>query len=387
MLLTAHDCVDHVLDFCQVDPSAEADRFARRALALAMNQFPQMRRWNYAYSPFLLTTNASQNTGTIVFDYTGGANELQVTLTGATWPSWASLGVLRIGTVDYEIASRVSSTIITLSENSNPGEDVASTTYTLYRNQYPMPNDFMAMGSIINQSNLQALKYISPSEWHERVSVPYGPALPVTYTIMGSRNYLNTLSLYMWPAPNTAQTYQGLYQRTMRPIKIVDYNSGSVTVAADSTTVTGTGTAWTSRMAGSVIRFGTSTTDSPTGIGGAYPFETERMVVSVASGTSLAIDAVTGTAYTGVKHRISDPIDLRENNMLTLFLRECEKQVCRVRRMKMDRLPEEREEYALAQVMAYETDEVNFEPRHATVGAQWYDYALPLRYYPADLDG
>lgn len=384
MLTTFNDCVDHLLDFAEVSPSQESARFARRAVNLAMNTIPQMRRWSYYYSPFLANTSASQTDGTIAYDHTGGANERQVTLTDATWPTWAALGVLRIGQVDYEIVSRVSPTIITLSENSNPGADVASgTAYTIYRNQYPLPNDFLAIGNVHNQTNSSMLIYVEPTDWHERTRAVLGPGLPVCYTIMGSRNYLNTMTMFLWPAPDAAYSLAGLYQRAMRRILVQDYTDGTLTVTSNSTSVTGTGTAWTSRMEGSVIRFGSSITNPPTGMGGSDPFEVERMITDVASATSLTIDAVTGTAYTGTKYRISDPVDIAEGNMQSFFLRECEKQFRAIRRMEPMKGGVEAQDYAMAQTLAFESDSRNFEQRYVH-GGRWFDSVdgLPFRYFP-----
>ena len=191
------------------------------------------------------------------------------------------------------------------------------------------------------------------------------------------------MTLYFWPAPHTAQTYAGIYNRQMRRILVQDYTDGKITVTGNSTTVTGIGTAWTSRMEGSVIRFSTSKTLLPTSQGGANPFDTERMVVTVNSGTSLTIDSATGTAYTECKHRISDPVDVYEGNMQVLLLRECEKQFRMLRRFPSFG-PEEGAEYDMAKVLAGESDSRSFEPRVAYGPyARWHElYRLPLRYYP-----
>lgn len=385
MLVTYADLVEHLTDYPTADPTGESERYARRAIQAAVNMLPQMRRWSMYYAPVLLATSASQTTGTITFDYTGGTYERMVTLASATWPSWAAQGTLKIGNVLYEIEASKSTTVITLTAGSNPGEDVAALTeYTIMRNGYPLPTDFLSLGVLQNQTNQQPLTYVSPNEWQDYTRVPYGPSIPHCYTIMGSRDYLNTMAVYVWPYPNSAYTLQGVYQRVMRPVLITDYSTGNVTVGAASTTVTGSGTAWTSRMAGSVIRFANSTTNLPSGIGGQYPFDTERMVASVESATSLTLDAVTGTAYTAVKYRISDPIDIMEGNMGSLLLRECEKQFRLMRRLPPMEGGEEKREYDVSKLLAYESDCRSFEPVDLSGYSRWLAGYTPLRYFPFD---
>ena len=384
MALTLYsDLISHCLDYMLVDPSAEADRVARRAVQAAINTIPQMRRWAYYYSPLLINTNASQTSSTITFDYTGGASERMVTIASGTWPSWAALGVLRISSVDYEVATRESSTVLTLSRNSNPGEDVAAgTSYTLFRNQYPLPTDFLALGDIINRTNKIPLQYIAPNEWQQKTAISMGPQQPFCYTIMGSRNYVNTMTLFLWPPPGSAYTLDGVYQRRMRPVLVQGYTTGTVTASAASTTVTGSGTAFTSNMVGSVMRFGTSTTDPPTGVGGTYPFTEERIITAVASSTGLTVDAVPSQSYTATKFTISDPVDIFEGAMLTFLLRECERQVRILRRINAT--SEERLDYEAAKVLAFESDCPVFGEQVVGIDKthRFYEfYKLPSMYY------
>ena len=383
-MLTAYsDLIEHLLDYAGATPSAEDERYARSAVQTAIATLPQIRQWGYYYSPWLQVTNASQLTGTITYDHTGGANERQVTLTGGTWPDWAADAVLRIVHVDYEVDQRISDTILTLLPTTNPGTDIVdATVYVLYQNAYHLPTDFMAMGPIINQTNQTFLAYIPPSEWQERAVFQYGPALPVCYTIMGSRNSLNTMDLYTYPAPSAAFSLAAIYQRRMRPVLVSNEFTGKITVSSSSTSVVGTGTAFNARMIGSVMRFGSSITDPPTGLGGPDPFECERMVTNVTNASSLTIDMATGIAYTGTKYRISDPVDVREATMGAFLLRECEKQF-RIRR-RMRATPDELSEYEMARVRACEADAPSFQLQDV-YGQQgrWRAWSeLPLRYYP-----
>ena len=103
--------------------------------------------WSFLYKQNSITLQDNYATGTIAYDHTGGTHELQVPLSGGTWPSWAAEGMLEIDGVDYAVATRISDTVILLESNNNPGADVAaSTSYDLHKDDYDLPDDF---GSII----------------------------------------------------------------------------------------------------------------------------------------------------------------------------------------------------------------------------------------------
>ena len=103
--------------------------------------------WSFLMPTATLSLNGAYSTGTIAYDHTGGANELQVTLSGGTWPSWAASGMIDIAGNDYPVESRVSDTVLTLDANNNPGADVAaSTSYNLHQDDYELPDDF---GSVL----------------------------------------------------------------------------------------------------------------------------------------------------------------------------------------------------------------------------------------------
>src|SRR6476620_11922197 len=123
---TYGELVNYVLDSHAVDRSGLNLRHAREAVRRAYRDLPIRHTWNYYYRQMILQTVADYSTGTVDFDYTGGANERQLTLATGTWPSWAAYGRVIIDTVHYEVENRVSNAVVTLAENSNPGADVAS---------------------------------------------------------------------------------------------------------------------------------------------------------------------------------------------------------------------------------------------------------------------
>ena len=98
-----------------------------------------------------------------------------------TWDSADPLGDSLSALQDLEAvaAALKSSTIITLSVNSNPGADVAAgTTYPLYRDTYPMPVAFQTADDLIIANQSAMLQYVHPAQWlgHQRSrSGPLGP--------------------------------------------------------------------------------------------------------------------------------------------------------------------------------------------------------------------
>lgn len=109
-LFTLHDAVEHVLDqIVGADGSPRNRRQAMRAVLEAYQELPFRRDWRYYYRPLRINTVASQTTGTVAFDLTGGAYERMLTLSSATWPTDAEKYVVSISGVRYEVDSYKSS--------------------------------------------------------------------------------------------------------------------------------------------------------------------------------------------------------------------------------------------------------------------------------------
>lgn len=93
--------------------------------------------WSFFRPIAEITTTAPYATGTV--SVAAGV----VTLTGGTWPTWAAVGVLKVGTNYYDVDSRGSNTQITLEDTS---VTVASgTSYELGRPEYDLPTGFEAI--------------------------------------------------------------------------------------------------------------------------------------------------------------------------------------------------------------------------------------------------
>jgi hypothetical protein len=372
-LVTWNDLIEHLTDWMGASPGAESRRDAKRASLTALREVANGHAWTYYYTRGRLNTAASYATGTVEYDHTGGAYERLVTLTDGTWPSWAALGTLMINNVTYEVYDRKSDTQITLSVNSNPGADVAAGSgFAIYRDQYPLPVNFQAMGELFIATEARLLGFEHPSTWLARQRVYRGTSIPSYYTVLGEGNYQNVLAIAFYPPPDQAYAIDYIYKRHPRPLKVDDYSTGTVAVGAGSQTVTGAGTAFTSSMVGSVIRLGDAT-HVPTSRAGSHPFAQERLVTGYASETSLTVDSGWDSAASGVKFRISDPVDVHTGSMLTAVLRKAELETGHARN-KRDRGELERT-YRDALIMAREADSRNFKEERAG-GMRFWPYRL-----------
>lgn len=359
-VFTFVDAVEHVLDWVGTQTTDLSTlRKAKRAVLTAYREVSNLKLWSYYYSRAILQTVAQQLDGTIAYTQTGGAYERVVTLTGSTWPSWAALGILRIGTVDYEIESVKSSTEITLSVNSNPGEDIAAgESYILFKDTYAMPVDFAQMGMIRETSRTLYPRLTTPNDFLFYKYVRQVPAMPRIYTLMSDQNYIGTMALKFFPPPDQAYTYEYMYRRQPRQANLYQYNTG--TISSSGTAVTSTNATFTVDMIGSVLRPGTATT-SPTGPTGSNPYSEQRIITAYVDAQTLTIDQSFSSNLSGVKYEISDPIDLEANAMYTAFLRRCELEMGMM--MNRDDIRRLKDQSRESELLAMESDSRSFDPK------------------------
>lgn len=323
---TSQDLVDHLNGFLG-SPNADqhAQKDIKQAILSAYRDLASHHKWTYYYSPGRVTTVAPQDDGTVAFDYTGGTYERMLTLTGSTWPDWSVYGEVVISNVVYQVAEKKSSTVVTLAIQLNPGSDVAAgTAYTLYRDTYPMPLDFVSADILQATNILGGMHYVHPGQLLAYRAETFQTGQPRYYTFIGSPDHYGVHAIRLFPPPDAARRYDFLYTRRPRPIKVFEYRAGTVSVSSNSRTVTGTDTAWTSNHVGTILRLSADATNAPTGVHGGNPFASERVVMSVESATSLTVDSVYTANASGVKYTISDPLDIEYGTMLTLLQRGAE---------------------------------------------------------------
>lgn len=361
-MLTYRDLIDHVIDYLGSATDSTTERFARRSVQMAMNAIWNDRNWVYFYQRGRINTVASYATGTIAYDATGGAVERQITLTGGTFPSWSGDGVIAINNIPYEIASRVSDTVLQMASRSDPHADIASTQYTIFKDTYTLPVDFGAMGEVVNVGYVRMMAYVPPDDFIKAQRMQIYPATPFLYTITGDPRRYGAMVIRFYQPPDAIYSMDFSYRRSPRQLNVIGYDTGKVSVTSGSATLTGSGTSWTSSMVGAILRVADPDTEGiPTGVSGANPALLERAVAAYVSATELTLDAVASSDITNASHSISDPVDIEPGAMLELLLRSVERQARQLRRMKAT--PDEERQYAEAKISAFEADARHYESR------------------------
>ena len=180
--------------------------------------------WSFLHPVTDVTTTAPYATGTITI--ASGV----VTLSGGTFPSWAADGVLQVSNRYYSVASRDSTTQITLDTTSVTIATASS--YQLARPQIPMDEAF---DTVTNDSDLTY--YPSPDCWYPPVKWRHDATIrqlegnnpefdrPMFYSVrttrfdptIGSRK---VLALY--PAPDQAYTLR--VPMLLRPVLVDEVN-------------------------------------------------------------------------------------------------------------------------------------------------------------------
>lgn len=353
-ILTFADTIDYLKEFSEGRGTVSLPAY-KMAVQSAYDEIVNVTPWPWLLDSGSILLQTAQTSSTITFDYTGGSVERELTIAAGTWPSWAAEGSLRIGDVLCDVESRESNTILKLDELSNPGQNVAlGTSYTLYKRYYELPADFDRftgalregtswMGTESSLSEIRALEAGSDTSGDVRYWA-VGPH-PEKYGYKG---------LYVWPRASTTETLLFTYWRKPRALRFSGHESecyaGTVSVTDGDTALTGSGTAFTAEMAGSVVRIGDAT-DHPTGRFGEHPYAQQRALSSVTTSAAAVLDANASDTAATKKYRITDPIDI-DQSAHTAFLRLCEKELMLMKNWDGETKMAKRAEEALLDAMA-----------------------------------
>lgn len=337
-LFTYGDAIAALDDFAQGQSAGQMSSSLRRNILAAYREIAEVHDWSFLIVSGRVQLVVAQTTGTVVYDATGGATcERQLTLTGATWPSDVVDYSIRFDDIVCDIERRYSDTVVSLDSMICPGADVASTTYSLWPRYYRLPSDFMSMAETEDETEDWGLgEYVSMETIHHRNRYETDTGDICCYSIGPAPDLHGVMALYVLPASDATETLDFTYKRKLRQLRYTgtDANDkvGTIALAADSTTVTGTTTAFTSRHVGSVLRTA-GNSDLPTGIEGTNPWVEQRSIIAVASATSATLDAYPTAAHSSVKYCISDPIDL-DASAYEAFLWLAKKYLATERRFK-----------------------------------------------------
>ena len=383
-MTTYDDLINALLAYGATDATKNASQQHRRAVQLAYQSLVTLHPWNYYWTLGRITTSAPYSTGTVAVT----AATRTVTLTDGTWPTWAASGYIRINDTSYTVATRVSSTVLTLAADTSPADDVAAgTAYQLIRDRYPLPTDFVASDEPAIGLNGEPIEYTHARTW-ATVGRWQGVGRPTCFAYTGSPTAMGQLQIVLGPAPDAAYPIDFVYRRKPRAMIFDGAAVGTVSVAANGVAVTGSGTAFKAAMVGSVLRLGSNSKTPPTGLGGLAPRAHEATITAVASETSLTIDSGPADAADRVAFTVSDPADVDEVAMTELLYRECERHWRTVSRSAggpLSTLKAEETEYRLALQRAMEADN-RYRGRRASLRAR-RGYDSPHITYPSGVAG
>jgi hypothetical protein len=320
-LVTYQDAVERALIHWD-RPAGERDSYlVRKAISDALRELCR-HHWKWYTATFLLTTEASYETGTIAYNHATRT----VTLTDGTWPANAAFGTLQIDDVAYLVNSRVSDSQITLRTDGNPGANLAAgTEYCWFRESYTLPPGFISMeepkDTNFNSGGPDMLRIRKGAMLGVRRLYSATPVTCPAYCTIERDPRREGKVLAVAPPPASARTYEFVYRRAARVPRVDKYATGKVTVTNGSTAVTGTGTTWSARHVGTVLRVSEVTTVEPTGPYGNRrqagdlevqynPSALTRIVTAVTDATHLTIDSAADVDLSATKYTLSDPIDV-----------------------------------------------------------------------------
>jgi hypothetical protein len=311
MMFLYSDAVDFVRDYLGASDQGESLRHARQAVQAVHRELPSLHAWTCYLKHGRINLQAPYTTGTI--EYTASTRTL--TLTGGTWPAWAAEGTVRVDDVDARVEERSSDTDLILSASLTFLDNIsAGTSYTLYKDAYELPADFSRMDRPVQEDGWLAEPISRQTRlWAGRYRESSGS--PYAYSIEANPERTGFYVARFFPWPDVTETVDFLYQARPRPLVYDRIDAGSASATASSTTITGSGTAWTTGMIGSYIRFGSDRADPPTDITGTNPYRYEGCITAVASATSLTVEVAPDFTVNNSKLSISDPIEMAETTM------------------------------------------------------------------------
>lgn len=329
MNVTASDQQRSLLRYmgAQNDPSAVID--ARRAIMEALKEMWGRHDWPYYMGQQPIRLVAPYSTGTVTYEYA----TRQVTLTGGTWPDWAVYGALVIGTRRARVAKRISDTIIQLEDGTKFTADIATSTYSLYRAEYPLPSNIRKVSYVsLEDNSTVVLKYIPPQEFY-MYSPTVSGSIPRYYTIQKDRSR-NEVVMSFYPYPVSEQFVRYNFVRMPEEIEVWSETSGKISTVSTTDDVTGNGTAFEDRHEGCLIRIGRNANDVPTALHDMYPFSEEHIVNAVSGATALELFESANNTWTNVKYEISSLLDFDEDVMTSLFNLQCYYELGKHRRLQ-----------------------------------------------------
>jgi hypothetical protein len=322
---TFQDAVDLLVDFSGNNQGSNISREMRKAVLESYDELVGLKDWRHFQRPARLQTYASE-TGTLAYDLATNT----FTIDSGTFPSWAEGATLLIGDVSCRVASRPTSVTLTATSEQAPIDDIdTGTDFTIFKDILTLPDSFQAMSPPKGEGGSGFwTHYVTPNAWHNlsRISGSIGEV--AAWTIMPDPIYSGRQALYMWPAPSESATLDYLGKFYPRRLFFSGYRPSDRvgTISVSGNTVTGTNTAFTAAMVGSILRISEDGTNHPEGVGGLYPYQHQRLITAYSSATSITVGGDSLGSLSTRKYTVSDPIDV-SRGMLNALWRGCERKI------------------------------------------------------------
>lgn len=348
------DAIDLLVDFTGSNQGANTARDMRKAVLEAYDELASKKDWRHFVQPRRIATVAPE-TGTLSYSLSGNL----FTIDSGTFPSWAAGASLVVGDVRYRIQTRNSSTTLTPTSDGAPVADIATgTSFTIMQDVVTLPANWKAMQAPRGEGGSAFwTSYVSPDRWFQISRSTTTTGQMVAWTIMADPINYGRQAIHFWPAPDDAKTidYVGLFYP--RSLRYSGYRSSerSGTISISGNTVTGTGTAFTADMVGSLLRVSEDGTNYPEGVGGTYPYQYQRIITAYSSATSATISG-SSLSVSSRKYVVTDPLDIGRW-MVNALWRGCERKIAYKKGSSAQAMAEQA--YATALMDAMNDDEPN----------------------------
>lgn len=331
-MLTYFDAVESLIVSTYGGPQDAEQRDIRTAIHRAYDELTTIRDWSYYHVHGRVITDAPYSTGTVTYN----PATYELTLSGGTWPAWAAYGHVKVGNRVAVVSSRTSGSVLVLSSTVTFPAALTSEPYTLYRMTYPLPADFRNLDEPSDEYNWWSGLYVTPDEAIKLERVQKSSGTPYHWTVIKDPHGVGW-AIKLIGYPTKAETLDFTYRRSARGLRYSGHEAAlrQGTISRASATVTGSGTAFTSAMVGSILRVGDAT-NFPGPIQSLTPYVSESEITAVASGTSLTTES-SGTVAGSTKYVITDPIDIAQH-MESAFDAACEYHLGRIRGSGEDKL-------------------------------------------------
>ena len=327
-VFTYHDMVQRLILRNGITGSSDLE-LARLKVAVdgAYRFLPTIHTWRFYIRRLMILTEAPVAIDAVTYDHTGGAYERQVTITGSsTWPANAVYGEVVIGTGVYQIDRRISNTVVTLREETNPGADVASSAATWTRSFYPFPKSVRQVQEIWKSSQVFRLKYVPPVDYASKRKMFSQHGTPIYYTIMPSQDQLGSMDFVFVPPPGVAESYEMQVDMIPPPLRNYEITGTNGSISSGSYNFTASGAGFKSSLVGSLLRISPNTS-LPKGlhimVDGREDFVWQSVVRRVVDGDTLELVEAAPEAMSTRGWSISDVVDINPSTMLDYFESLC----------------------------------------------------------------